>query len=158
MHKNQIFSFTLHAYLCNNNNYIFTLYYNIPFQQIQGNLLLSTILLFQSTEVSQYIQKYCEKNQDCVDPSLCCSITPALGKRFLDYPGNLDKDFMVHYCLPYKTENATWCTFKLQYSPEIPNYHGLCPCGPGLKCTPTTDLDPKYYPRDKFGKCTKINS
>ena len=65
---------------------------------------------------------------------------------------------MVHYCLPYKNENAAWCELRMQYSPETPNYLGICPCGPGLKCTPTTELNPQHYPRDRFGKCTPVIS
>ena len=105
--------------------------------------------------MSLYIQNYCDRNEDCIHPLLCCSITPALGKRGLhDHHNNLDKDFNIHYCLPYKNEHATWCELRLQYSPDIPNYHALCPCAPGLICSPTTELNPKYYPRDRFGKCT----
>ncbi|CAC5421950.1 unnamed protein product [Mytilus coruscus] len=112
----------------------------------------------ETSDVSQYFRNYCETNEDCVDPSLCCSIAPLIvGKRLLD--GNLDKNYMLHYCMPYKNESATWCHLRLQYSPEIPNYHDFpngCPCAPGLKCTPSTDL-PLHYPKDRYGKCTKTN-
>ncbi|KAK3087708.1 hypothetical protein FSP39_009449 [Pinctada imbricata] len=103
--------------------------------------LCDKIIIFQS---------YCLRNEDCGHADrLCCSVTPSLGKR------QVDANFMVHYCLPYKTENATWCDLHLQYSPEQPFYLGLCPCGPGLTCGPTDELNPKYYPRERYGKCKK---
>ncbi|KAL3866825.1 hypothetical protein ACJMK2_044086 [Sinanodonta woodiana] len=96
----------------------------------------------------------CLNNTDCGNERLCCSITPALGRR-RQFDG-LDPDGNVHYCLPWKDEHAAWCELHHQYSPDAPNYYGLCPCGPGLVCTPTHELDEKYYPRDIFGKCTPV--
>ncbi|XP_052673699.1 uncharacterized protein LOC128155861 [Crassostrea angulata] len=107
-------------------------------------------LAFLLSYLIPVIMGYCMVNEDCGDiDRLCCSITPALGRR-----RQVDSDFNVHYCLPYKNENATWCSLHIQHSPEIPNYHALCPCGPGLRCTPTTELDPHWYPRNVYGKCT----
>ncbi|XP_060589089.1 uncharacterized protein LOC132744389 [Ruditapes philippinarum] len=100
----------------------------------------------------------CFTNDDCKDERLCCSITPALGKRNIQgrqIPP--DWDGTVHYCLPWKNENATWCSLHLQYTTTAQNYHGLCPCGPGLQCTPTDLLDEKFYPKDRFGKCTPVS-
>ncbi|XP_076465007.1 uncharacterized protein LOC143296899 isoform X2 [Babylonia areolata] len=104
-----------------------------------------------TTPWSPSSQIQCQANEDCGDTRrVCCSITPALGKRQLGH------DFypFVHYCLPYKTEDNPWCDLRMQYSPLSPNYKGLCPCGPGLKCMPTEELDPRYYPRDRYGKCS----
>ncbi|XP_022328183.2 uncharacterized protein LOC111127345 [Crassostrea virginica] len=112
--------------------------------------MMRRVSLFLSCLVP-VIVGYCMVNEDCGDVDrLCCSITPALGKR------QLDSNFMVHYCLPYKNENATWCSLNVQHSPEIQNYYSLCPCGPGLRCTPTTELDPHSYPRHRYGKCTHV--
>ncbi|XP_063401871.1 uncharacterized protein LOC134686130 [Mytilus trossulus] len=128
-----------------------------------AQLLLTTILLIGyfcivTSDVSPYYRNHCETNNDCVDQSLCCSIAPLIvGKRLLD--SHLDKRYNLQYCMPYKNESATTCHLRLQYSPEKPNYYSIfneCPCAPGLKCTPSTDL-PSHYPKDRFGKCTKTN-
>ncbi|XP_025077690.1 uncharacterized protein LOC112554226 [Pomacea canaliculata] len=102
----------------------------------------------------------CLKNDDCDDlEHKCCSITPLLGKREVKGASATASDVggewypYVHYCLPYKAADAPWCDLDLQYSTDSPNYFGLCPCGPGLRCIPTEDLDPKWYPRERFGKC-----
>ncbi|KAH3830183.1 hypothetical protein DPMN_103422 [Dreissena polymorpha] len=100
---------------------------------------------------------HCNTNEHCNNTQLCCSYTPALGKRSAQgrqVPP--DWDGMVHYCLPWKGIDAMWCELGQQYSPDTEYYNGLCPCGPGLKCTPTHELDPRYYPRDRFGKCTSV--
>ncbi|XP_046559991.1 uncharacterized protein LOC124269005 [Haliotis rubra] len=94
--------------------------------------------------------EHCRTNADCNNTALCCSITPALGRRRQLFP------LEVNYCLPYKAIDAPWCSLRLQYSDAALNYHGLCPCGPGLKCSPSDDLDPKYYPRDRYGKCVSV--
>ncbi|XP_021365790.1 uncharacterized protein LOC110458432 [Mizuhopecten yessoensis] len=117
---------------------------------------IMALLVVSDQDMTTNFQKYCETNAECGHPLLCCSITPAFGKRHLGVPNkrqNLDKDFNVHYCLPYKDINATWCTIGTDYSVDSVNFHGLCPCRPGLVCAPTTDLDPHWYPRDRYGKC-----
>ncbi|KAK6171979.1 hypothetical protein SNE40_018392 [Patella caerulea] len=92
--------------------------------------------------------EHCRTNADCNNTNvLCCSITPALGKRQIDFP------VYVKYCLPYKIESAPWCDLRLKYDPTTPNYYGLCPCGPGLKCLPSNELNPTHYPPERFGKC-----
>ncbi|KAL4228402.1 hypothetical protein ACF0H5_011450 [Mactra antiquata] len=116
---------------------------------------LASIQVLQATDLSNFYK--CMVNTDCGDERLCCSYTAALGRRNIQgrqLPP--DWDGMVHYCLPWKNENATWCDLKLQYSEAAPNYLGLCPCGPGLRCEPTTELDPHWYPRDRYGKCVQV--
>ena len=96
-------------------------------------------------------------NDDCGNPEVCCSYTPALGKRQpqgRELP--TDWDGMVHYCLPWKNENSTWCSLNLQFVEESEYYVGLCPCRPGFKCAPTTELDEDSYPRDSYGKCVSV--
>lgn len=111
--------------------------------------------MFYFTFQTRHPLHHCYVNSECNGENLCCSYTAVLGRRSV-HVNAFPPDGMVHYCLPYKNENATWCDLRLQYATDITHYVGLCPCGPGLKCTPTEDLDSKYYPRDRYGKCTKI--
>ncbi|ESP01314.1 hypothetical protein LOTGIDRAFT_157492 [Lottia gigantea] len=95
--------------------------------------------------------EHCRTNSDCPNiKQQCCSITPSLGKRQAMFP------VFVKYCLPYKVETAPWCELRLQYNSTTPNYHGLCPCAPGLRCSPSTELNNDHYPRERFGKCKPI--
>ncbi|XP_041372342.1 uncharacterized protein LOC121385620 [Gigantopelta aegis] len=95
--------------------------------------------------------KQCRTNADCGNLAhVCCSITPAFGKRQLGFPVE------VNYCLRYKTESAPWCSLRLQHSAEKLNYHGLCPCRPGLVCMPSAGLDPTVYPPSRYGKCVAV--
>ncbi|XP_052796868.1 uncharacterized protein LOC128229180 [Mya arenaria] len=120
-------------------------------------LHLSLVIVLLKAEFTPTSFYHCNTNNHCNNTNLCCSYTPALGRRSpSDRQVPPDWDGMVHYCLPWKTEEAPWCSLRLQFSPDAEYYTGLCPCGPGLRCEPSDELDPHSYPPSRYGKCVTV--